>query len=54
VVRLGHPARLLPTVVAHSLDALVAASDDTAIIAEVKWRAIKLGKTKFFKNFRHS
>ncbi|PAA79867.1 hypothetical protein BOX15_Mlig022361g1, partial [Macrostomum lignano] len=35
-VRLGHPARQLPQVVEHSLDALLARSEDRRIIADVR------------------
>lgn len=35
LVRLGHPARLLPSVVAHSLDALTRTSDAGAIVRDV-------------------
>lgn len=36
IVRLGHPARLLPDVVAHSLDALIDASDQNKLARDVR------------------
>lgn len=36
VLRLGHPARLLESVQKHSLDAVVAQSDSSNIIADVR------------------
>ena len=36
VVRLGHPARLVPTVLQHSLDSLISSSDSAAIIRDVR------------------
>lgn len=36
LVRLGHPARLLPSVQAHSLEALVDASDGAQIVRDMK------------------
>ncbi|CAM9842860.1 unnamed protein product, partial [Choristocarpus tenellus] len=35
VVRLGHPARLLPKVLEHSMEALVASHDGTAIVRDI-------------------
>ncbi|XP_075529451.1 DNA-binding protein SMUBP-2-like isoform X1 [Dermacentor variabilis] len=36
VVRLGHPARLLPGIAWHSLDAILARSDDFGIIGDIR------------------
>lgn len=36
VVRLGHPARLLPAIARHSLDAILARSDDFGIIGDIR------------------
>lgn len=36
VVRLGHPARLLPGIARHSLDAILARSDDFGIIGDIR------------------
>ena len=36
MVRIGHPARLEPSVVQYSLDALVANSDSAGIILDVR------------------
>lgn len=36
VVRLGHPARLVPAVMRYSLDALISSSDSAAIIRDVR------------------
>ena len=36
IVRVGHPARLLPAVVGVSLDAKLAASDGGAIVRDIK------------------
>ncbi|KAH6941653.1 hypothetical protein HPB50_021630 [Hyalomma asiaticum] len=36
VVRLGHPARLLPAIARHSLDAIMARSDDFGIIGDIR------------------
>ncbi|PQE10113.1 hypothetical protein CJF31_00004067 [Rutstroemia sp. NJR-2017a BVV2] len=36
IVRLGHPARLLPSVVSHSLDVLTQTSDAAAIVQDVR------------------
>ena len=36
VVRLGHPARLEPTVLQYSLDAVVAGSESAGIILDVR------------------
>lgn len=36
IVRLGHPARLLPSVVQHSLDYLTQNSDASAIVEDVR------------------
>ena len=36
VVRVGHPARLEPAVLQHSLDAIVASSDSAEIILDVR------------------
>jgi len=36
IVRLGHPARLLPTIQKHSLDAIVASSDETKLVEDVR------------------
>lgn len=36
VLRLGHPARLLESIQNHSLDAVLAQSDNTNIIADVR------------------
>ena len=36
IVRLGHPARLLPSVVQHSLDYLTQNSDASAIVKDVR------------------
>ena len=36
LVRLGHPARLLPSVLRHSLDAVLAASEETQIANAVR------------------
>ncbi|KAF2397731.1 P-loop containing nucleoside triphosphate hydrolase protein [Trichodelitschia bisporula] len=36
LVRLGHPARLLPGVVAHSLEVLTRTSDAAAIVADIR------------------
>ena len=36
VVRIGHPARLVPAVVQYSLDALVVNSDSAGIILDVR------------------
>lgn len=36
MVRIGHPARLVPTVLQYSLDALVANCDSAGIILDVR------------------
>ena len=36
MVRLGHPARLLPTIQRHSLDAIVASSEETKLVEDVR------------------
>jgi len=36
MIRLGHPARLLPSVVDHSLDVLTRTSDDAAIVQDIR------------------
>lgn len=36
IVRLGHPARLLPSVLNHSLDALTETSDTAAIVKDIR------------------
>ncbi|XP_004345662.1 immunoglobulin mu binding protein 2 [Capsaspora owczarzaki ATCC 30864] len=36
VVRLGHPARMLPSVLAHSLESVMAASDAGKLVADIK------------------
>lgn len=36
IVRLGHPARLLPGIARHSLDAILARSDDFGIIGDIR------------------
>lgn len=36
MVRIGHPARLLPSIVKHSLDAIVSSSDGTRIVEDVR------------------
>jgi len=36
IVRLGHPARLLPSVLNHSLDVLTQTSDAAAIVQDVR------------------
>ena len=36
VLRLGHPARLLESIQKHSLDAVLAKSDNTGIIADIR------------------
>lgn len=36
VLRLGHPARLLESIQKHSLDAVIAHSDNTNIIADIR------------------
>jgi DNA polymerase alpha-associated DNA helicase A len=36
IVRLGHPARLLPSVLAHSLDALTRSSDEGALLRDAR------------------
>lgn len=36
VLRLGHPARLLESIQKHSLDAVLAHSDNTNIIADIR------------------
>ena len=36
VLRLGHPARLLESIQKHSLDAVLAQSDNTNIIADIR------------------
>jgi len=36
LVRLGHPARLLPTIQCHSLDAILSSSDETQIVEDVR------------------
>lgn len=36
VLRLGHPARLLESIQKHSLDAVLAKSDNTNIIADIR------------------
>ena len=36
VLRLGHPARLLESIQKHSLDAVLAKSDDKNIIADIR------------------
>lgn len=36
VLRLGHPARLLESIQKHSLDAVLAQSDNTNIVADVR------------------
>ena len=36
VVRIGHPARLVPNVLQYSLDALLASSDSAQIILDVR------------------
>ncbi|XP_077549705.1 DNA-binding protein SMUBP-2-like isoform X2 [Haemaphysalis longicornis] len=36
IVRLGHPARLLPGIARHSLDAILASSDDFGIIGDIR------------------
>eukprot|EP00899_Mesostigma_viride_P028330 jgi/Mesvir1/8682/Mv26108-RA.1 len=47
-VRLGHPARLLPSVLDRSLDALVLRSDNTALARDVR-REIKALNESLFK-----
>lgn len=36
IVRLGHPARLLPLIQRYSLDAIVASSDETKLVEDVR------------------
>ena len=36
VVRLGHPARLLPEIQRHSLDAVLATNDSASLLRDVK------------------
>lgn len=36
IVRLGHPARLLPAIQHFSLDAIVSASDETKLVEDVR------------------
>lgn len=36
VLRLGHPARLLESIQKHSLDAVLAHSDNTNIISDIR------------------
>jgi superfamily I DNA and/or RNA helicase len=36
IVRLGHPARLLPLIQKYSLDAIVASSDETKLVEDVR------------------
>ena len=36
VIRLGHPARLLPSIQRYSLDAILAGSDEAKLVADVK------------------
>jgi len=36
IVRLGHPARLLPTIQHFSLDAILSASDETKLVQDVR------------------
>lgn len=36
MVRLGHPARLLPQIQCYSLDAIVASSDETQVVQTVR------------------
>jgi len=36
MVRLGHPARVLPSIQKYSLDAILASSDETQLVEDVK------------------
>jgi len=36
IVRLGHPARLLPTIQHFSLDAILSASDETKLVEDIR------------------
>lgn len=36
IVRLGHPARLLPSIQHFSLDAILSASDETKLVEDVR------------------
>ena len=36
IVRLGHPARLMPAIQRFSLDAIVSASDETKLVEDVR------------------
>ena len=36
IIRLGHPARLLPTIQHFSLDAILSASDETKLVEDVR------------------
>ncbi len=48
LVRIGHPARLHPAVVKHSLDALVQRSDDRRVVVDAR-RELETLRRKFFK-----
>ncbi len=56
VVRIGHPARLLPSVVEHSLDALVEIANGTRVAAQVRREVAqcqrKLRRTESFAERR--
>ncbi|XP_071796119.1 DNA-binding protein SMUBP-2-like [Asterias amurensis] len=57
IVRIGHPARLLPSIQKHALDAIVASSDEAKIVQDVRKEIdqtrIQLSKSKQGKEKRH-
>ena len=53
MVRMGHPARLLPSVLDHSLEVLTRTSDAGAIVKDIREEIdLKIGSTKKAKNGR--
>jgi len=51
IVRLGHPARLMPTIQRFSLDAILSASDETKLVEDVRKDINKALVSSFMLNF---
>ena len=51
IVRLGHPARLMPSIQRFSLDAIVSASDETKLVEDVRKDINKALVSSFMLNY---